>query len=461
MSNGYRCPRCGSLKVSKHMETVPAQSEADRWSPTREIDYRCDECRLMETKQTDEEGYKEFRLRWNDPVIVLTPQQHQAMIEENLRIDEERARAWTWPPEHYASTREQRAEALAESRDHDSDELLVAKEAGETLPKYKYGYPVGEEYVAPVLRDPDDDTARWNYASWLRQYDNEAAQSSASFIEWQLRLAESYRSDPRSDIKQQLPEGVFHYRDSKDLRKPWYRYPGVDTKFGEVPGLGWRGLGESTGVLESYEIVARQEFYRGFVEHVAIKAARFLEIADELYSLAPIRHLTLTYCKGLDHRDVGLWKALLESPHLDRIRSLQLPVQVATNEYTELNRLTDEDIELLGSSTHLHGLAYLSLNDQQQLTIRAFDALATSPRLPALSAVQHDLYRYAYQAAFTFGNFGDRVRYLLSQPLKAYAPALEARHGQIAWLHPEENYGAEDPDVEAVVEHPVSLRKKG
>jgi hypothetical protein len=380
------------------------------------------------------------------------------MIEKHLRIDEERARAWTWPTERLLATREEREQDLAETRQHRSFVVRAAAKAGKTLPPYVYGYPVGEEYVAAVLLNPDDDDARWSYARWLRQFDNTAAWGTADFIEWQLRLAAALRENPRSDIKSQFPRRIFNAPD--DREQPWWRFPGLATLYGEVPGLGDQGLGESTKVLERREIIARPEFYRGFVEHVAIKAARFLEIADELYGLAPIRHLTLTYCKGLDHQDHGLWKALLESPHLDRIRSLQFPVQVATNEYTELNRLTDDDIALLASSKHLRGLAYLSLDDQKRLTIGAFDALAASSSLPALSAVQHDLYAYAYQAVFSFGNFGDRVRYLMSQPLKTYEPELETRRGRIAWLHPVENYGSETPDLEAVVEHPMALRRR-
>ena len=179
-----------------------------------------------------------------------------------------------------------------------------------------------------------------------------------------------------------------------------------------------------------------------------MKASHFLELADELYSLAPIRHLTLTYCKGLDHKDGGLWKALLESPHLDRIRSLKLPVRAfgLDNEHTELNRLTDADLELLAASTHLRGLAHLDLEDETHLTARAFDALAASPNLPALSFVGHDINRYGRAASFTFGDFGKHTRALDDRPLPRYAPEIEARRGRVVWLHPVENYGTETPD---------------
>jgi hypothetical protein len=287
---------------------------------------------------------------------------------------------------------------------------------------------------------------------------------SAEFIEWQLRLAESLRADPRADIKPQLPDGVFSPREQSREHlpdQPWWRYPGYATDFTRDTGLSDQGLGESTNVLSKEGLIDNEFFVRGFVEHVAIKAHRFLEIADELYSLAPIRHLTLTYCKGFDHKDEGLWKALLESPHLDRIRSIKLPVRIfgQDNRYTELNRLTDADIALLAESDHLRGLRYLNLDDQTRLTERAFEALAASTRLPALSFVGHDIHRYSAGIASPWGYLGSPTRELGDRPLHRYTPLIEAQHNRVAWLHPLEHYGTETPDLEAVVEHPVALEQ--
>jgi uncharacterized protein (TIGR02996 family) len=421
----------------------------------------CSDCRLLESRLSNADDYEVFRSRWNDAPREMSLEESRAVSEELQRLYKERDLAWSWPSEDYATDREQRFVKLDESRTFDAYDLYAAQEYGEELPKYKYGYPVGGEYIAAVLRSPDDDAPRWEYARWLRTHDTDAARNSAEFIEWQLRLAESLRADPRADIKPQLPDGVFSRRWSEptDLPdQPWWRYPGVDCKYGRIPGTGERGLGESLGILHREEIIDGSQYFRGFIERVAIRASRFLEIADELYSLAPIRHLTLTYCKGRDHQDKGLWKALLESPHLDRIRSLRFPVRAfgMDNEYTELNRLTDEDLELFAASPHLRGLAYLDLEDATLLSVRAFDALAASPNLPALSFVRHDLHRYGRAASFSFGDFGKDVRDLIDRPLARYAPELEARHGRIVWLHPIESYGTETPDLEAVVEHPVA-----
>src|SRR6188474_1207248 len=46
-------------------------------------------------------------------------------------------------------------------------------------------------------------------------------------------------------------------------------------------------------LLLSEGLIGEPMFFRGFVERVSARAHRFLEIADELFSLAPIRHLAL------------------------------------------------------------------------------------------------------------------------------------------------------------------------
>lgn len=461
-----KCPRCGGADVSPHMVPLLPKVEADVWAPVREESYRCGDCQFLETRLNNADDYEEFRTRWNDPPVVQTAEEIRAASEELQRSYEESDRAWAWPEEHRVTDREDRRQMLDASRQFCAYVIYEAQQRGEQLPKYKYGFPVGEEFVSLVLQNPDDDAPRWEYARWLRTHDTDAARGSAEFIEWQLRLAESLRADPRSDIKPQLPDRIFSPRERGRDDHPgllWWRYPGVACRYDKALGISEQGLGESTRDLVDDRIIDDPLYFRGFIEHVAIRAERFLEIADELYSLAPIRHLTLTYCKGRDHQDAGLWKALLESPHLDRIRSLRFPVRVfgSDNEYTELNRLNDEDLELFAASSRFRKLAYLDLEDERRLTIRSFDALAASPNLPALSFVRHDLNSYSRAVSFTFGDFGRHVRELSDRPLARYAPELEARHGRIIWLHPVENYGTEEPDLEAVVEHPVALLARG
>ena len=151
------------------------------------------------------------------------------------------------------------------------------------------------------------------------------------------RIAEAYASDPKADIRDRLVREAF-YEVSKNPW--WHRFPSALAKCSVSP----------LSVLDGWGHLAEGAYYRGFIEQVSIKAAKFLEMADEIFSLAPIRQLTITYAKGLKHDEYGLWRALLASPHLERIRALRLPVREFGSDkgdFTKLNRLTDKDIEAL------------------------------------------------------------------------------------------------------------------
>lgn len=411
----------------------------------------CSDCGLIEARYVDEPDYQELKLRWNDVTQGMSYEELRDSVARRAQVEEQRAREWTWPTEsdpgtwEAVSDRERRSEKLAEHLEETTytHTTIVGNELEFSSHRR---LPQNVELRERIRAHPDDVEARREFATWLRAQSDPRAPVAADFIEGQLRLADALHLNPRADIKHELPEDSFEARQDSES---WWRYP-----YNPSRGLG-AALSDDLAILLEEGLIADLRWYRGFVEHVAVKAHRFLEIADELFSLAPIRHLTITYAKGLDHTDGALWKALVSSPHLDRIRSLRFPVRVLDNEYTELNRLTDADLEILATSSHVSGLRYLDLEDESALTIRAFHALAASPHLRELSAVQFDLYRYDYIGAFTFANVGPRERSLVARPLQRYAAELEARHGRIAWLHPVENYGSETPDLEAVVEHPV------
>ena len=108
-----------------------------------------------------------------------------------------------------------------------------------------------------------------------------------------------------------------------------------------------------------------------------------------------------------------------------------------TNHYTRLNDLTDEHVRILASSPHLRDLTFLDFEDNTALTERAFNHLALSPNLPSLSLVKLNVWDYRRQ----YLDFGDYWRELLDRRPASWAPALEARHGYLPWLHAEEHYG--------------------
>jgi hypothetical protein len=153
-------------------------------------------------------------------------------------------------------------------------------------------------------------------------------------------------------------------------------------------------------------------FDRGFVELVGLPAPRFVDVADRILQLAPVRHLRL----GAVREALG---RLLTLPQLSAIRSLDLSG----------NALTDADIQTLARAPGLSGLRWLSLG-YNDIGLDGVDALAASPHLRAL--------RYVCLA----GNLVD--------PSEKYSPEdhrivdtwlpeegvqLEQRHGRIPWLH--------------------------
>ncbi|HVC61004.1 MAG TPA: TIGR02996 domain-containing protein [Acetobacteraceae bacterium] len=153
-------------------------------------------------------------------------------------------------------------------------------------------------------------------------------------------------------------------------------------------------------------------FHRGFIEAATMTASAFLAHAPALYAVAPVRHLTLTDAKPKV-------RELFASPHLRRIRSLEL----------DQNQLDDEDIARLAASPMLGDLRWLSLA-WNGITMAGFEALAGSTMLPRLR----------------YGNFvGNEVDpseqiieeqgYAVDTWMPPEGEWLEQRYGPLAWLH--------------------------
>jgi uncharacterized protein (TIGR02996 family) len=189
-----------------------------------------------------------------------------------------------------------------------------------------------DEPLADVLRNPDDVVARLNYALWCDAQPEESWRARGDFIRLQIELAEV----------------LVHGGDGQKLRERIYR---LSNRYGRD----WAG--------EVRALVERFEFHRGFVELVALSAGAFLEYAESLYGLAPIRHLTVT-------KSGDALEALMQSPHLDRLRSLSV----------EGCGLTDRDMFVIAKSRQLRGLRWLSVA-QNRVTEAGAAALAESPYL--------------------------------------------------------------------------------
>jgi hypothetical protein len=135
------------------------------------------------------------------------------------------------------------------------------------------------------------------------------------------------------------------------------------------------------------------EFQRGFPEKIHLAAPKFVTVARELFSVAPVRTLRLTQvaraweellkCHELDRAPildlhaVGLGmtriRDLAKCPHLDRLRELNLGA----------NKIRPSGLAALAHSPFLTSLTCLRINNNQ-LDDDALAELARSPLLPRL-----------------------------------------------------------------------------
>ncbi|MCE9580581.1 MAG: TIGR02996 domain-containing protein [Deltaproteobacteria bacterium] len=167
------------------------------------------------------------------------------------------------------------------------------------------------------------------------------------------------------------------------------------------------------------ERVVAAHFYRGFVEHIEIDAATFLEKAPELYALAPIRRLTL-------REPAPVLPQLCNSPHLDRIVSLELQAI--------RQRFDDEGLRQIYSSPHMQRLVYLGL-DGNRVTEAGVEALAASGALPNL----RELELRSTPAKALAEYVEDDAGLVLDAYGSAGAAAIDAKYGRKTWLHPVED----------------------
>jgi uncharacterized protein (TIGR02996 family) len=326
---------------------------------------------------------------------------------------------------------------------HEPPQLLSAAERAATRnQRLALGWPDAvrdqPELRRAVLECPDDDAPRHAYAAWMLGQEHEFAQTIGAFIAAQLRVAEAYRGDPRADVltlRNWRPDSAFvsltDFR-AGDVLRPWF--------LDHLHGLISQGL------------VGWPQIYRGFVERVSLRARRFLELAEELFNLAPIRHLVLI--------EVGeVVSELAACPHLARMRSLSLPCHRGPDQ------LSDGALRQLVDSPHLGNLTHLRLVHQPQLTSAAFEYVVTAPTLPRLSSFEvfAPLRTWYQHEAATFDPKGRAERiFTYDTPLPAlvdrgWIAPVERALGYVPCLHPEEHYGRHLVDLEAVVQHPIAL----
>jgi uncharacterized protein (TIGR02996 family) len=177
--------------------------------------------------------------------------------------------------------------------------------------------------IAAILAAPQDDAVRLIGADWFEEQGDEASIARAEFIRTQVRRASlSPGAEEQSELQ------------ARELR--------LLKKYGPI----WCG---------SHFVFKRVRFRRGFIEYVHLNLRHFQHHRRQMFALEPIRDISLTgwahvppgmarrlaacdewrnvetlriYRQGPDLRPRGDVVELLESPHLTRLRSLQLPLSV-------------------------------------------------------------------------------------------------------------------------------------
>jgi uncharacterized protein (TIGR02996 family) len=260
-----------------------------------------------------------------------------------------------------------------------------------------------DAFLQAVVAEPDDDAPRLVFADWLEDHGDEAR---AEFIRAQVELAKLPPGDPRRWELQDRERALL-------------------AEHGDAWAAPVKGL------------VRRWQFRRGFVEAVSLPAAALLKHGDELFRLAPVRHIHL---RNLEELPALLRKWRAEETfagHLCRLSSLDLAY----------NRLRDEGGLTLLNLPRLPHLSALGLS-HTSLTTEALRNLATSPVLASLTSLDCSATRNGIEdpqvlltsphlkrlttlrlAACGLGNSG--VEALLRLPLVSRLTALYLGHNHL------------------------------
>jgi uncharacterized protein (TIGR02996 family) len=243
-------------------------------------------------------------------------------------------------------------------------------------------------FLRAILDEPDDDVHRLVYADWLE----ERGDPRGEFIRAQVRAAALPDGDPRrAGPEARASELLRRHHDEWD--RPLLDAAGYDPNAGGLLGL----LGAVARLFNAPWLkppLYRHDYRRGFVEVVHVDMGKFVERAEALFNVAPIREVyfevvssrltdlaalpQLARLRGLHLLYTSLREdALVElfaSPHLTGLRTLDLPGNV----------LSEQALRLLGVSTCARGLTALNLCNCD-VSERGALALAESPALAALA----------------------------------------------------------------------------
>lgn len=262
-----------------------------------------------------------------------------------------------------------------------------------------------ESFLLAIREEPDDDTPRLVYADWLMEQEELWRAERGEFIRLQCELVRMPENHPGREEKQQRERAL--------LQRNWEAWIGPFRRL-------LRSGSQDGWIRGNFKIEAVSKFRRGFVEALSLHARTFLDVAEDLIRLTPLRRLELlragslaehlASCRVLDGIQ-RLWfgdyfvdpldsngvRALVESPFLRRLSFLSLlrnnvadagaTYLAHSRNLPELRRLelahngiSTEGLRALAGSSLLSQLMYLGL-EGNEITAEGRGLLLASPHL--------------------------------------------------------------------------------
>jgi uncharacterized protein (TIGR02996 family) len=280
-----------------------------------------------------------------------------------------------------------------------------------------------EAFLPAIIEAPDDDTPRLVCADWLEEH---GQGDRAEFIRAQIALAQAASDEERRRLRERAGELLAAHEEE------W-----------AAPLLG---------------LVNKVCFRRGFVERVTLTVPDFLDSAEQLFALAPVREAVfiktgpglgqLADCPHLarlallDFRDSAFEEdelpTLFASPHLGGLRTFVLRLRAFGDDvlralagaerpprWTTLDlydaSVSGGGLEALAGSPAAGALEALVLGGSYELDEGAALPLTRSPHLARLRTLH-----------LAFARLGDRdARALAEAPHLADLQRLDLRHNAI------------------------------
>jgi uncharacterized protein (TIGR02996 family) len=198
-----------------------------------------------------------------------------------------------------------------------------------------------EDFLRAIIDRPEDDAVRLIYADWLEEH---AQPERAEFIRVQCALARGVPGLRRTELENR--QRLLRERHAAEWAEPVRR------------------------LAEDWE------FRRGFIEAVRVETRQFIAGADELFRLAPVQRVQLTWA-GVPPQDRARFVPILaECGHLRRLRALDLAH----------NYLGNGGVQALAVCEYLDRLTVLNLT-HNHLGDAGARALAAAPLLGQLHSL--------------------------------------------------------------------------